>query len=200
MLTTDEIRDELSFDERALGMEAAAFDDLLDRLLDREQSRVEDAIDVAIGTETVTETLSRPSSVAREDLPLPDRPIQSVASIEIADHVGGADVSVDDVFVEGAYLELKPEADRNSWPTRRRSITVEYTHGYADTDVPDPVRGAIIGLVRHALQEIESDGVENESIDGQSVTYELGDEVVSRHLHRAKRFNQPSYYGGSQTV
>ena len=200
MLTTDDIRDELSFDERALGMDAGAFDELLDRLLDREQSRVEDAIDVALGTETVTDTLSRPSSVAREDLPLPNRPVQSVESIEISDDAGGAAVAVDDVFVEDAYLELKPEADRNSWPTRRRSVIVEWTHGYPDGETPEPVRGAIIGLVRQALQEIEADGVENESIDGHSVSYELADDVVSRHLYRAKRFDEPSYYGGSQTV
>ena len=56
--------------------------------------------------------------------------------------------------------------------------------------------GAIIGLVRHAVQEVDAVGFESESIGSQSVTYELADDVVGRHLGRAKRFDEPDFYGG----
>jgi len=76
-------------------------------------------------------------------------------------------------------------------------VEVEYTHGYAEAETPDPIRGALTGLVRHALQEVESDGVSSESIDGHSVTYEPDGDVVRRHLARADAFDAPSYYGGA---
>lgn len=209
MVTAADVRNELAFDEVALEMSSEEFDALLegdpddpndDGLIGRETERVEDTIDVNLGTETVTETLSRPTSVDEFALPMPKRPVQSVASVEIADHAGGPDVAVDDVIDHETHLELKPSADRRSWPTARRSITVEWTHGYPEGETPAPITAAIIGLVRQALQEIEADGIESESLDGHSVTYELGEDVVARHLARAKKFDAPSYYGGSQVI
>lgn len=202
MVTTAEVKDELAFGSDAVGLSDQDFDSLIDSLIARETERVEDAIDVSLGTQTVTESLSRPGHVNEYDLPLPARPVQSVASVSIdTDRVGGETVASDDyTVVDEAYIELLPAADRDGWPTERRSITVEWTHGYADGEEPDPINGAIIGLVRHALKEIESDGIESESIGGDSVTYEVSDAVIGRHLGRAKRFEQPDYYGGSGVV
>lgn len=197
-----DVTDELAFGAEALGLSEADFDSLIQRLIDRETPRVEDAIDVSLGTETVTKTLSRPTHVDEHDLPLPAKPIQSVESVSIdTERVSGAAVALpEDVVVEETHLALAVRADRLSWPTKRRSITVEWTHGYPETDTPEPIRGALIGLVRHALQEVEADGISSESIDGHSVTYELGDDVVRRHLARAAQFDAPSYYGGTQVV
>jgi len=202
MLAPSDVRDELAFGPEALGMADAEFDTLLEQLIDRKTERVTDEIDVALGTETATESLARPTHVDQFDLPLPNRPIQSVESISIdTERVSGDDVDVEtDVIVEETHLELAPGADRRRWPTKRRSITVEWTHGHPEGEIPEPIRGAIVGLVRHALQEIESDGIENESIGGNSVSYELGDDVVARHLARAKQFDAPSYYGGAQVI
>lgn len=202
MVTTAEVKDELAFGSDAVGLSDADFDSLIDSLISRETARVEDEIDVSLGTETTTEDLERPDHVNEYDLPLPSRPVQSVASVDIdTDRAGGEAVASDDyTVVDDAHLELLPAADRDGWPTERRSITVEWTHGYAEGDEPNPVNGAIIGLVRHALKEIESDGIESESIGGDSVTYELGDAVIARHLMRAKRFNEPDYYGGANLV
>ncbi len=200
MVTADDVRDELAFDEIALDMDTAEFDALLEDLIGRETERVVDAIGVVLGTETATETLSRPSSVDGPFLPLPKRPVVSLESVEITDNASGPAVGVGDVIVEDTHLELEPSAERNSWPTDRRSVSVEWTHGYPEGEEPDAINGAIIGLVRHALQEIEADGVENESIGGDSVSYELGDDVLRRHLIRAKRFDEPSFYGGSNVV
>jgi len=196
-----DIRAELGFGPEALGLSEGEFDALVGRLVDREVPRVEDVIDVSLGTQTIIETVSRPASVDGFDLPLPNRPVQSVASVTIdTDRVGGVSVAAEDYAVHETHLELLPSADRTAWPTDRRGVEVEYTHGYPESDTPEPIRGALIGLVRHALQEGESDGVESESIDGHSVTYELGDDVVARHLARAKRFDEPDYYGGMQVV
>ena len=201
MVTPSDVRDELAVGPNALGLTDAEFDSLLQTLIDRETERVADAIDVALGTETTTESLSRPGHVDEYDLPLPDRPVQSVADVTIdTDRAGGVAVASDDYEVNDAHLELLPSADRDAWPTERRSITVEWTHGYPDGSEPDVVAGAIIGLVRQAVQEIDADGVESESIDGQSVTYELADAVVGRHLGRAHRFDEPDYYGGANVI
>ena len=202
MLAPSDVRDELAFGPEALGMADAEVDALLEQLIDRETDRVTDEIDVALGTETASTSLARPTHVDEYDLPLPKRPIQSVESVSIdTERVSGDDVDVEtDVIVEETHLELAPGAGRRSWPTKRRSITVEWTHGYADGDIPGPICGAIVGLVRHALQEVESDGIESESIGDNSVSYELGDDVVARHLRRAKQFDAPSYYGGSGVV
>ena len=202
MVTPSEVRDELAFGAEALGLADAEFDTLVGRLIERETERVADEIDVLLGTETTTARLSRPRHVDEYALPLPDRPVQSVVDVTIdTDRAGEPGVSASDYrIVDGVALELEADAGRRRWPTDRRSITVEWTHGYAEGEIPGPIQGAIVGLVRHALQEVESDGVENESIGDNSVSYELGDDVVARHLARAKQFDAPSYYGGAQVI
>lgn len=200
VVTLEEVKDELAFDEIALGIDSAAFDELIGGLIERETARVVDEINVELEETTSMATIARGETIPVYQLPLPDRPIQSVESVELADRISGPSVNVDDVIVESTHLELKPEADRREWPTKRRSITVEWTHGYPPNETPEPIRGAIIGLVRHALQEIESDGVESESIGGDSVSYELGEAVVNRHLWRAKEFDEPSFEGGAMVI
>ena len=200
-VTPADVREELAVSDDALPDAIDDVDGFLQRLIDRETLRVSDEIDVSLGVETVTEQTSRPASVDGVFLPLDNRPVQSVTSVDIdTDRASGPAVTADDVIVEDTHLELEPEADRNRWPTDRRSITVEYEHGYPEADVPEPIDAAIIGLVRHAITEIEGDGVDTESIAGQSVNYELGEAVVARHLYRAKQFDEPSFYGGTQVI
>ena len=200
-VTPADVREELAFSDDALPDAIDDVDAFLQRLIDRETLRVSDEIDVSLGVETVTEQTSRPASVEGVFLPLSNRPVQSVVDVAIdTDRVSGPAVTADDYIAESTHLELEPKADRRSWPTKRRSITVKYEHGYPDDDVPEPIDAAIIGLVRHAITEIEADGVESESVAGQSVDYELGEAVVARHLYRAKQFDEPSFYGGTQVI
>ena len=196
VVTPTDVKDELSFGAAALGITDAEFDTLLEDLIGRETERVVDEIDVALGTETTAKTLSRPASVDGWDLPLPKRPVQSVESVEI----NGYELATGEYFVAPTHLELLPAATSVRWPTDRRSITVEWTHGYPEADIPEPVTGAIIALARSTLQEMEADGLESESVDGDSVSYEPRDDVVARHLGRAKSFDAPSYYGGTQVI
>lgn len=201
MVTPADVEAELDLTAAAVGLSATEFDELLSELIDRETERVEDEIDVVLGTVTETVPLSRPEHVPPYDLPMPDRPVQSVTGVTIdTDRADEPDVTADDYAVHDSHLELLPSADRDDWPTERRSIEVEYEHGYPDGDEPKPIRGAIIGLVRHAVQEIDSDGINSESIDGQSVDYEVAEAVLKRHLYRAKRFDEPDYYGGANVI
>jgi len=195
------VRSEVAVGPAALGLSEGEFDALLDRLIQRERERVADAVEVSLGTVTTTETLSRPEHVAPAFLPLPDRPVQSVSSVTLdSTRVGGPDVTADQYLATDTHIELRPGADRQRWPVARRSIEVTWTHGYTESEIPQPVVGAIIGLVRQALIEIDGEGITSESIDGQSVDYEVPGDVVSRHLRRADSFDEPSFYGGSNLV
>lgn len=199
--TVSTVRSEIAVGPDALGLSEGDFDALLDRLIQRERERVADAIEVSLGTTTTTETLSRPGHVGSVHLPLPDRPVQSVDSVDIdTGRVSGPAVSPEAYIVTDTHLELLPGADRARWPTARRSIEVTWTHGYPESTIPSPVVAGIIGLVRHALTEVEGDGIESESIDGQSVDYELGEQVVARHINRAQQFDQPAFYGGANVI
>lgn len=186
---------ELAFGADALGISDSEFTELLDGLISRETERVTDAVDAAFEPETVEEVTQRPEHVDGHDLPLEHRPVRDLIDVSVDT---GTEVAVSDVIVHDTHLELDPDADRSRWPTKRRSVTVEYEHGY--TTVPEPINGAIIGLVRHALAEIEADGIESEAIENDSVTYEPKDAVVRRHLTRAKRFRAPSYYGSTGAI
>lgn len=201
-LSPADVKVELGFSGDAVGLGDTDFDALIADLIARESERVEDAIEIQLGETTGTDTLSRPSHVAGPYLPLPERPVHSVASVTIdTDRVAGGDVAASDYRVTNqAALELLPEADRARWPTERRSITVEWSYGYPMDDTPDVVNAAIIGLVRQALQEIDADGISQESIADQSVNYELPDAVVARHLNRAKRFDEPDFYTGANVI
>jgi hypothetical protein len=199
--TISRVRSEVAVGPGALGLSESEFDVLLDRLIQRERERVADAVEVSLGTVTTTETLSRPEHVAPALLPLPDRPVQSVSSVTLdSERVGGPDVIADQYVVTDTHIELRPGADRQRWPTARRSIEVTWTHGYPESEMPQPVAGAIIGLVRQALVEIDGEGITSESIDGQSVDYELPEQVVARHLSRAASFDEPTFYGGSNII
>ncbi len=202
-VTVDAVKTEMDLSAQAVGLATTEFDSLLDRLIRRETSRVEDAVDVSLGLTLETADLSRPESVEDPYLPLPERPVISVENVTVdTERVAGEPVGPGDYAVESTHLELLPgpEVGRTRWPTKRRSVTVTWTHGYMDTDTPEVIEAAIIGLVRHAVQEINSDGVESESVDGQSVSYELAETVVSRHLDRANQFDAPGFYGGANIV
>jgi len=196
---TADVKNELAFDADAVGLTPADFDSLISDGLDAATDRVEEWIDASLTTETATEDISRPEHVAVYDLPLPERPVQSVASVDVdTDRVGGATVSPEDYRVEATHIELEPAADREEFPTERRSVTVEYTHGYAVT--PRPVEKAIIRLVRHRLQTVESDGISSESIGGDSVTYSPPRQLVEEIKEDLSEYKAPSYYGGASLV
>lgn len=200
-VSVNDVRDELAMTSAALGLTASEFDELLQRLITRETERLETTLGVSFTEATASILTSRPSHVTGRHLPLPSTPVQSVSSITIdTDRAYGSDVAATDVIVEDTHLELRADAPRDVWPTTTRSIDVTWTHGYPEGDVPAAVDGAVIGLVRQAIQEIEADGVTSESIAGDSTTYELPETVVNRHIARAADYVAPTYGGGIQVI
>lgn len=198
-LSPAQITPELPLDADALGLSSGEFDQLIQTALDAAEDNVADMIDVALETETTTQTLSRSHAAEPHDLPLPDRPIQSVASVGIdTDRVGGETVSSDDYGVHDTHLELLPTAERETWPAERRSITVEWTHGYAT--VPPMVRKAVTRLVRARLRAIDEDGIESDTLLGDSISYEPEESVVARARGDALEADEPEYYGGAGIV
>ena len=198
-LSPAQIAPELPLDADALGLSSDEFDQLVQTALDAAEDNVADMIDVALETETAAQTLSRSHAAEPHDLPLPERPIQSVASVEIdTDRVGGETVSSDDYEVNDTHLELLPTAERETWPTERRSITVEWTHGYAT--VPPMVRKAVTRLVRARLRAIDEDGIESDSLLGDSISYEPEEAVIARARGDALEADEPDYYGGAGVV
>lgn len=198
-LSPDDIKPELPLSAEALGLGSDEFDQLVERAIDAAVDNVEDWIDASLETKTSSESLSRSKAAAEYDLPLPDRPVQSVEEVTVhTDRVGGKDVSSEDYVVHETHLELLPTADRRSWPTARRSITVEWTHGYEDT--PPMVRKAIVRLVRAHLRAIDEDGIESDSLLGDSISYEPEEAVVARARADAMESDEPQYYGGSEVV
>jgi|AKVG01.1.fsa_nt_gi hypothetical protein len=200
IVSVDDVKSETSYTASGLGLDSVTFDNLIERLIKRETLRVQEEIDVSFGEKTETFLIERQESVGEYFLPLPERPVKSLDSIsvDLERAKRNKDIEVSDVIVKETHLELKPE--RGDFPTTRRSIEVKYTFGYSSSDVPEVVEGAVVGLVRQAIKEIESDGVLEESIEGQSVDYEMPEKVIERHLGRARQFDEPNFYGGTQVI
>lgn len=199
-VTLRKVKKEINYTKEAFGLDETEYNKFLQDLIRRESRRVSDEIDITFGVEKETVQLSRPRTVTDYKLPLPERPIRSLKdiSVDLDRAERNVDINKSDVIVKETHLELDPY--KGAFPTERRTITVEYEYGYGSNNLPKVVQGAIIGLVRQSIREIEADGVESESIEGQDIEYELADRVVERHLERARQFDEPNFYGGTQVI
>lgn len=195
-LEPSDVESELPFDADAFGWTDEKFQNEIAEYTEAAADQVETWLGVPLSVQETKERLSRPSHVDGHDLPLPEMPVQDVVSVSIdTDRVYGGDVDEDDYWVEETHLELKPEADRDTWPTDRRSITVEWEYGF--DEVPKRARKAIIRLVRMRLRSITADGVESETILEDNVSYESEEVVVARARQDVAGLETPSYYGGT---
>ena len=96
-------------------------------------------------------------------LPLPVSPVIAIVSISYFD-VGNAqqtlDASVYDLFADarGAYVSLRPG---QSWPVtfrRTDAVSITFTAGFgAATDVPDPIRQAILLIVQRLFDGADTE-------------------------------------------
>lgn len=198
-LEPEQVTSELPFDGKAFDMSEEEFQKELQTYIDTATEKVETWLGVSLSRETTTRDLSRPSHVDGNDLPLPEVPAQDVVSVSIdTDRVVGRGVDEDDYWVEETHLELKPGADRWSWPTDRRSITVEWEYGY--NEVPESAKQAIIRLVRARFRAITADGISSDTIMGDSISYEPEETVILRARQDVAGFEAPSYYGGAESV
>ena len=199
LITVPELRRELPFDGEALGVNEAEFEDTLEDHLERAQDRVEEWIQTPLTVETATAAVSRPNGAEPHDLPLHETPVQSVESLSINEwRADGPAVDMDDVIVHDTHLELKPEAERDEWPTDRRSVEVSWEYGF--DEVPADLRTAVIRLVRLRLRQVDADGFDSESVFGDSVSFADNAETMA-DIHRdTLQYEPESYFGGAMVV
>ncbi|WP_323192414.1 hypothetical protein [Halostella sp. PRR32] len=184
----EDLEHELPFDEHDFPLQdSAQWDSAVERALAAASEQVEEWGDTRYETTDATTTLSRPAHAAEYDLPLPKRPIQSVASVD----AGGETLTEgDDYVVHETHLELLPDAAVSEWPTDRRSITVSWTWGY--DGAPEPVREAVIRLARNALDQIETDGIGSDN----EFSYRPPSELKRECAAMVKQHDAPSYGSG----
>lgn len=194
-ITVDDVQRELMAGPEEFELTTSEFDLVTDRAIDGAEDRIEEWLDTSLSVQTTTQELSRPESVDPVDLPLPERPVQSVSSVDIDTWVASDDVSSDDWVAHDTHLELVHDASRDAWPTDRRSITVTWDYGLRS--VPEPVRKAIVRLVRRRLHDQFGDGYDSESVGGDSTTYTSDSEFYASVRADVVPFEAPSYYGGA---
>lgn len=179
-----------------------AWDMLLSDLLERESERIMSWVnerDNETRFEPTDETASL-DGTGTDELPLPKRPVRDVASVVVeADH-GTHDLTVgEDVVAEETHLVLLPDASIDRFPERRRAVDVEWTYGLDSP--PGPVEDALIRLVRNALDQIKTDGLNQESINGAgSWNYRTPAALKQEAASAVRQYKPPSYYSGAQVV
>ena len=86
----------------------------------------------------------------------------------------------------------------SGWPTDRLAVDVTYTYGHES--VPASVERAIIRMVRNALDQIETDGMESDRTASESYTYRPPEAIKRECVPMVADYRAPSYYGGAQKV
>ena len=189
------VQEELPFDQSDFPVQdQQQYDNALKRALDAASELVEQWTDTVFTPTTESATLSRSVSVPRSELPLPKRPVRDVTSVSVA----GTDLAADEYRIGETYLYLLPGAPVSEWPTDRLSIDVTYTYG--SESVPAPVERAIIRLVRNALDQIETDGVESDRTASESYTYRPPEAIKRECVAMVADYRAPSYYNGAQIL
>ena len=144
-------------------------------------------------TQVVDDVITLPG-VWGHVLPLPQRPVSSVKSVLFGNATAPATswkLVGDDLFIgSGSYQPdygylnnsttalwgpagsvMGPSATGANWQGPQTSVTVTYTHGYAET--PADIVNEVAGMV--ALQLSTSVGVNSEQIGGYKVSYIRGE-------------------------
>lgn len=188
-VTEAELRPELPFNE----METPGTDTVR-RALATASELVETWGDTVYQTETVTVSHARPAHVAERELPLPERPVNSVTSVS----VNGTPLDAEDYRATETHLTLTPSADIDEWPTEAFSVEVAYSYGFEEC--PEPVREAVIRLARSSLSQIDEDGLSSESVGDHSESYRPPASVKRECVSVVRNHEAPSYYGGAIAI
>lgn len=199
-LSVDDVRLELGFRPAAFeqlleGLDAS-FDDLVRKAIGDESDRLESETfaDTRFEITTATATVYSSDAAAGSDLLVPDRPLDSLVSIELVDE--DEQLEPTDVRVRETHLELKDSAPIDDWSGE---ISLEYEYGH--DGMPGELRDALIRLVRSKLQRIKADGVESDSLpSGQSVSYRPPEDVVTQAQKTARKYRPDSYGSGAMVI
>jgi uncharacterized phiE125 gp8 family phage protein len=107
-----------------------------------------------LGRALVTQTWRQDFGGFSDPLRLALRPVASISSITYFDADNATQTlagSVYGLFTDefGAYVALKPDQSFPSAYSREDAVSVTYVAGVADSDVPAPIKHAILLLVGH---------------------------------------------------
>lgn len=202
-LGTDELEREIPFDAIDFDVDDETedadgnteWDNLLLGILDRESGRIEKWANTVYEVADASATLEREDHVPNRDLPLSNRPIQSVTSVT----VGGDAIDIANIHAAETHLVLLDDASISSWPTTFRSVDVEWTYGFES--VPGPVEDALIRLCRNALERIQTDGLNQEQIVGGGMwNYRVPSEVLGEANAVVSAHSAPSYDSGVMVI
>lgn len=181
-------------DETEDGNGMTEWDRLLERLLDQEADRIDRYAETRFVETETSATLYGDEAADGDDLPLPNRPVVSVTSID-ADGTA-LDVATD-VRVRETHVELLDDAPISNWPSGPIAIT--WTYGYSS--VPGPVQDGLVRLVRSRLDRIQSDGLKSESLpSGQSASYRPPEEVLTTVAWTVAEYRPDSYGSGTMVI
>jgi len=115
-------------------------------------------VEAAVGLALITQSWAwlRDAWPLGRALDLPLRPVQSIAAVRLYDGAGVATtVDPGTYFLDGAGMPPRiVRTGPSAWPTPGRianGVEIAFTAGYGDaaTDVPAPIRQAILLLVTH---------------------------------------------------
>ncbi|MCL4766442.1 MAG: head-tail connector protein [Hyphomicrobiaceae bacterium] len=155
-ITVDEAKAHLRIDH---GEEDA----LLASLIATSRLQIEAAVGIALITQSWSWRLDAwpdPSAVA-----LPMRPVQSVDAVRIMAADGSIEaLSPEQFLVDGASLQPRLLSTSGAWSlpgARALGIEIAFTAGFggAASDVPPPIRQALLILVAHWYEHREAAGV-----------------------------------------
>lgn len=154
MLTAPAV-EPLSVDEAKehLRVDGASEDTLISSLIMTSRLHIEAALGLALITQTWRQTLDRWPKNSEVIVPL--RPLQAVSEIRVYDGNGGsAVVPAEDYIVDvaGNPGRIVPAGSLLPTPGKKAAgIEIAFTAGYGDaaTDVPAPIRQALLLLVAH---------------------------------------------------
>lgn len=200
-LSADRFRDEIPFSAADLGLSDTEFTDVVQRVLERESRRVERFAGAPFEERAASATLD---GTGTDELPLENRPVRSVVSLEVRDADGSTvTIATANVWVYDTHLLLGDDAEIDLFPELPQNVDVEYTYGYSSAsvdDVDEVVREGVLRLARKTLAMIEEDGITQESEGDWQMTYEPPRKLRRDVYNELQQFRPPEYSAGVEVV
>lgn len=197
---TGELKPELTYNAVTLGLSDAEFQTVLQNGLSEASDFVEQWTGTVFTPTTATARVAQPPRATAYDLPLPERPIQSVSSVTVD---GTSLTEGDDYRIsrDATHLRLIPGAAIDEWPAEDAAALaapgaeVEWTYGYET--LPGPVRSAVVRIARHYVAQIHEDGLEQESAEDRSEIYRPPEAIKAECKTMIEGYDTPSYSGAA---
>lgn len=122
----------------------------------------------SINAGTTTATFDGPGTDA---LVLPEYPANTIGTVQVRDSsgtwntAGAADYALAD---DGVLIAMGGTVAGTVWPMGRQNVRVNYTHGYADADVPRDIRVLALSVAERIVIQ---GPMTSETVGGASASY-----------------------------